>query len=275
MTNDCVIVINAYPNFTRNENSIESIRAAAKRWGADFVEINKLVENGKDISKKLFFTRYKTLLKFSNYNRVLMIDNDTIVNSEAPNIFNELEDYELAGVLDGTPSRFQENYIKETIVRVVINTFDYECLSDVLVFDKTKFYDNYMNEGILLWNIKKVQKKIQNFIDIVENNSKILEALESNMSIQNLLNVFSSHILTQVKILDDKWNWTMPDVAGKNGWFHDHFHPETGELIRWWENSESPPDWTDHILKGKMHPYIYHFCGTPTSKDIIKTYDKW
>ena len=129
MTNDCVVVINAYPHFTKNENSIESIRAAAKRWGADFVEINNLIENGENIFRKLFFTRCRTLLKLSNYTRVLMIDNDIIVNSKTPNIFDELEDYELAGVLDGNPSRFPENYIKETIVRVLINNFYcYFCL---------------------------------------------------------------------------------------------------------------------------------------------------
>jgi lipopolysaccharide biosynthesis glycosyltransferase len=275
MTNDCVVVINAYPHFTRNENSIESIRAAAKRWGADFVEINKLVEEDFHLSKKMFFTRCKTLLKFSNYTRVLMIDSDTIVNSEAPNIFNELEDYELAGVLDGTPSRFQENYIKETIVRVIIDSFEYDCVSGVFEFDKKKFFDNYLNGGVLLWNLPKISVKLSNFMNKVENSPRIMNALETNLSDQNLPNIFYTHLLNKVKILDDKWNWTMPDVAGKNGWFHDHFHPETGELIRWWENSESPPDWTDHILKGKMHPYIYHFCGTPTSKDIIKTYDKW
>jgi lipopolysaccharide biosynthesis glycosyltransferase len=275
MNNDCVIVINAYPNFERNENSIESIRAAAKRWGADFIEINKLIEKGVNNSKKMFFTRYETLLKFTNYTRVLMIDNDTIVNSAAPNIFDELEDNELAGVLDGNPTRFPNNLVKETIVRAVINGFDYESLSGVFEFDAKKHFDNYINGGILIWNLQKVAPKISNFIDKVTSSQRIMEALEVNLSDQNLPNIFYSHILNRVKILDDRWNWTMPDIAGKNGWFHDHFHPETSELVRWWENSESPPDWTDHILKGKMHPYIYHFCGTPSSKELGKKYDRW
>lgn len=275
MYNKCIIVINAYPEFTHHENSIESIRSAAKRWQSDFIEINSLTEKGQHISKKMFFTRHETLLKFSIYEKILMIDNDVVINNNSPNIFDQLEDYELAGVLDGNPTRFANNWVKESITKYIIDSFDYGCLNDSIEFDMNKYVENYLNGGVLVWNIQKIKNKLEQFLEIVENNQKILEALENNLSDQNLPNIFYSHFLEKVKILDDKWNWTMPDIAGKNGWYHDHFHPETGELIEWWHENDSPPDWTDHINKGKMHPYIYHFCGTDLSKELGKKYYRW
>ena len=179
MSRDCIIVINAYQNFIRDENSIESIRAAAKRWGADFIEINRLVEKGNSIGKKLFFTRYENLVKLSfSYDRILIIDNDTVVNSNSPNIFDELGDHEIAGVLDGNTDRFSGNWIKDSIVRHIVNLFDYECLNDALKFDRDRHFEKYLNEGVILWNAPKVRGKVINFLNLIESKPKILEALE-------------------------------------------------------------------------------------------------
>ena len=124
MNQNCIIVLNAYPNPEENKNSIESIRAIAKKWNSDFIEINHLENKGRNISSKLFFTRFKVIEKFSTYNKILILDSDIIVNNQSPNIFNELEDFELTGVLDGNPNRFNNDWIKETIVKNIINNFN-------------------------------------------------------------------------------------------------------------------------------------------------------
>lgn len=274
MNQNCIIVLNAYPNPEENKNSIESIRAIAKKWNSDFIEINHLENKGRNISSKLFFTRFKVIEKFSTYDKILILDSDIIVNNQSPNIFNELEDFELAGVLDGNPNRFNNDWIKETIVKNIINNFNFECISNTLQFDPNKYSQRYLNNGVIVCSPPKIKDKLISFLSIIEQNSEILDALESNLGDQNLSNVFFSHYLN-IKILNDKWNWIMPDIAGKNGWVLDHFDPNTGELIDWESTSDYPPNWADNIFGGHMHPYIYHFCGTDNAKEICKTYDRW
>lgn len=274
MNQNCIIVLNAYPNPEENKNSIESIRTIAKKWNSDFIEINHLENKGHNISSKLFFTRFKVIEKFSTYGKILILDSDTIVNNHSPNIFNELEDFELAGVLDGNPSRFNNDWVKETIVKNIINNFNFECIPNTLQFDPNKYSQRYLNNGVIVCSPLKIKDKLTSFLSIIEQNSEILDVLESNLGDQNLSNVFFSHYLN-IKILNDKWNWIMPDIAGKNGWVLDHFDPNTGELIDWESTSDYPPDWADNVFRGHMHPYIYHFCGTDNAKEICKTYDRW
>lgn len=275
MNKNCILVLNAYPDPEINKNSIESIRIVAKRWNSDFIEINYLEDRGNNISTKLFFTRFEIIKKFSFYNKILILDSDIIINSKSPNIFDELEEYELAGVLDGNPSRFPNNWVKETIVRNIINYFNFESFSDILQFDQNKYFHYYLNSGVIMCSPSKIKNKLETFLDILEQNPKILIALESSLGDQNLANVFFSNYLNNIKILNNKWNWIMPDAAGKNGWILDQFDPSTGELIDWEKDSDTPPDWTDNLFRGSMHPYIYHFCGTENAKEICKTYSGW
>jgi len=274
MNQNCIIVLNAYPNPEENKNSIKSIRAIAKKWNSDFIEINHLENKGRNISSKLFFTRFKVIEKFSAYDKILILDSDTIVNNQSPNIFNELGEFELAGVLDGNPNRFNNDWVKETIIKNIINGFNFKCISDILQFDPNKYSQHYLNNGVIICSPSKIKDKLISFLSIIEQNSEILDALESNLGDQNLSNIFFSHYLN-IKILNNKWNWIMPDIAGKNGYVLDHFNPNTGELIDWESTSDYPPDWADNIFRGPMHPYIYHFCGTDNAKEICKTYDRW
>jgi hypothetical protein len=269
-----VVVINAYPNFDPEDNAIESIRNAATRWSSDFLEIRKL-ESGVNLPDKLLRTRLYILSNFKNYEKVLILDSDIIINSKAKNIFEIYPDVELGGVLDGNPSRFPGNWFKDSIVRNNSNMINDEFLKTINV-ERSFYFDNYINVGVLLANPSKISDEIEKCIHFYKSNKEFqLECQKNFFGDQNVLNILFCLFIKNMTIMDDTWNWIAPDIAGYGGNISDYFAPNTGELLTWYPEPGIPPNWADSIFNGPMHPNIYHFCGTDGSKSLCKTYKSW
>lgn len=258
-----IIVINLVDDefFRINNSPIESIRTAANRWNCDFFELGDLKYRQYNKSKLKNAGNWNgfagtkvwqviwCLENFSNYNKILILDTDVFVNSTAPNIFELIDDsYDLAAVLDGNPGRMNNWFYNNSInlFSELNGCIDY--LKYLDNFDLKKYKENYINTGVLLFNVNKISEKIKNLKYQILNNGKIFEYIETHNSPidQNLISAWISSQDLNLKILDNTWNWIAPDII-----------EEYEEFL------------------GKMNKMIYHFCGSDLIKQRIETYDRW
>jgi len=125
----------------------ESIRYAAQRWSADYFELvdikypeynqNPIRNNGgwNGFTGTKMWQLVWIMENFTQYEKVLCLDNDVFINSKAPNIFDLLEGYDIASVLDGNPGRLGGaiyNISMQGISQWLdFMTFCAECLVDI------------------------------------------------------------------------------------------------------------------------------------------------
>lgn len=256
------INLNNETNFKKVNSPIESIRTAANRWNSDFFELGdlKYKEYNKSILRNAGgwngFTGTKIwqliwiLENFKNYNKVLILDTDIFINSEAPNIFQLIDDdYDVSAVLDGNPGRLNNRLYNNSINLFSKLNGCVEYLKYLDNFNIDDYTNNYINTGVLLFNNNRFKDKIENLKWQILNKEKIFNYIESHDSPidQNLMSAWiSSNKDINLNIIDNTWNWISPDIIEE----YDEF-------------------------LGKMPKMIYHFCGTNLIKERIETYDRW
>lgn len=245
--NDLVVVPNVFEDFYFNANAIESIRYACKRWNVNFFELKKFMKVSDKIHNGVTSNRLWMMKYFTDFDRVLILDPDVIVNSSAPNIFDELGDYDFAGVHNVNPSRIA-TYEHMSRVNGYLSNVGIDILKKYLKnLNDVSYYNHCINGGVYLFNPKKLNQVTNYIIHLIESNEDIANTLHSEwIFIQNLISAVLSTSDLKIKLLDDKWNWLAPDIN-----------------IEW------------ELFCGPMHANIYHFTGTPDSKSSMKTYDKW
>ena len=100
-----ILVINT--NNSLSQNSRDSISDAARRWGADYTEVTNYPYKYHPASLKL-----KAFDICSSYDRILVLDSDTIIRSDAPNIFEVASSPEIYYAIKNTqpsdPPVYQE-----------------------------------------------------------------------------------------------------------------------------------------------------------------------
>lgn len=269
---DLIVTINYWrgdiDRWKKTSNSIESIRQAAQRWGADYFELSDIkypeynppggIRKAGGVGKWNGFAGTKLWQKiwvmenFAHYDRVLIIDTDAIINSKAPSIFNELGEYDFAAVLDGNPGRmpYKNDYFR--------NIFSYnnarggnelEHFKAIPEFDENVYWENYFNSGVIVYNAKVMGLRVDELKNLITNLPKIkyyLEEVDSTID-QSLLSAWISCGGFELKLLDNTWNWVAPDTV-------EEFNT---------------------MYSGPMQPNIYHFCGTNLAKENCETYDRW
>jgi lipopolysaccharide biosynthesis glycosyltransferase len=250
-----IVVQNVFDDLKLTEQCIMSMRHASHRWGANFYEI--CYNNFPSAVVKLMWSRLWVLENCMEYDKVLMVDPDIIINSKSPNIFDELDDdHDLSVVLDGNPGRFENDFIRNGIVKNIsklhnsIQVFK----ENIEGFDESKYWSSYFNNGVWVFRPKKMKVIFEKFKYLVYNNSKIYDYIDpvkqgGMFPIQNLFNAIITHSNIKVKYLDNTWNWLIPDIVEE---YNENF-----------------------FLSDKMIPNIYHFTGTPNSKIFMKNYTKW
>lgn len=279
MKQNLIVVQTVFDDLEITKQSVESMRLAAHRWCVDFYELSYF--KFPLSPKPIFWDRNWIMKNFINYDKVLILDPDVIINNNSASIFDELGDYDMAVVKDGNiSSRFSDNLrLKNSIVKH-ISSLD-NCIDifskNIPNFNYDKYWENYFNNGVFLFRPKKILSVIEELESLIFTNCTLYDYLKSTpYSMQNLHNAFiTSRNDIKIKYLDDKWNWIAPDIAGKNGFLLDQFDPETGQIIEWESQNDSPPTGLDNFYHGKMHPYIYHFCGTNMAKELLKNYENW
>jgi hypothetical protein len=256
MSKNIIVVQNVFENPDLTVNSIESIRNAAKRWGADFYELNTI--QFPDSPNPFFWDRIWEYLNFSSYEKVLIVDPDVVINIKAPSVFEELNpDFDFCVVKDGNPGKRFENpvYLRDSIVKhnaMAGNTIEV-FQKNIPGFSAEKYWDNYFNVGVNLFYPERIKSSVEKMRDLIFNNSEIYQYVNFEgggiwFSPQNLINAIFSCDGIKIKFLGNEWNWVAPDIAEE---YHENF------------------------FFGPMKPWIYHFTGTNGSKESLIEYNRW
>jgi lipopolysaccharide biosynthesis glycosyltransferase len=247
--NNLIVMSNVFDDYYFNATAIESIRHAAKRWGCNFFELNRFMFISNSISDSIHSNvasnRFWMMKTFKDFDRVLILDPDIVINSSAPNIFTELDGYDFAAVHNSNPSRNHSHFknVNNFLSGIGIDIFH----RYVPQFDLIEYYKYGFNGGVYLFNPQKISPMIDNMIELIETETEVSDILNSEwIFIQNLMNAFISSSDLKIKVLGDTWNWIAPDINFE------------------WD-----------LFQGPMHANIYHFTGTDLSKQSLLTFNKW
>lgn len=247
-----IVTFNVEKDFNFNPPpSLESFRYAAYRWECDFLEIKVL-----DTPKWTEVGRFLTLERFSNYDAILMLDYDTVIVGDAPNIFDLYFNTEkISLVKDGNPGREDESFAfdndlyKNQIVKRISEIDDSISLFESLLFNfnKNTYFDNYVNCGVMLGSPNKFKELFNLIINFGKNSFLKLEE-KSPIFEQNIFNAIVNAYNFPIDFIPNEWNWIAPDCYGSS--------------------------WNKFSNKQKC-AYIYHFAGTDSSKHWWTTMDWW
>ncbi len=256
MSKNLVIYLNVFDDISKTAQSVESIRRACHRWGANFYEVTNV--QYPNAPYPFLWETLAAFEEFNHYDKILNLDHDIIINSNAPNIFEELTDeYDFCAVRDGNPGgRFPHNdgFLRDSIIKTI--SHDQNCFdlfhSVLKNFNYEKYWQNYFNLGVYLFNPKKYNRLIKEIKQLAFDDKRVYQMFMGQgfpwHALQNFFNAYISSSDLKIKLIDNTWNWIMPDISEE---YHDDFY------------------------LGKMKPNIYHFCGTPTSKEDLPFYDRW
>lgn len=256
MSKNIIVVQNVFEDQSLTKQAIESIRHAAKRWGADFYELNTI--QFPKSTNPFFWDRLWEYENFTDYEKVLILDPDVVVNSKAPNIFDELtSEFDFCAVKDGNPGgRFGDRFsFRDSIVKN-ISTMG----NSVEIFERNidgfsfeKYWEIYFNLGVTLFRPEVVKPYIERIKREILNNSEIYDYVNFKsggiwFASQNYINAIFSADDIRIKFLGDEWNWIAPDIV---------------------------EEYTEDLFLGPMKPWIYHFTGTNNAKEALRNYERW
>jgi len=251
-----IVVQNVFDDPNHTTQSIESIRLAAKRWNADFYELNTI--QFPDSPNPFFWDRIWEYENFINYDKVVIVDPDVIINVKSPDLFEELTpDFDICLVKDGNPGgRFPDHaYFKNSISRHCAFLGDTIPIfsRNITGFSEEEYWENYFNVGVNVFYPKKIAPVMQDLKKLILNNSEIHKYLDFKnggvwFSSQNIFNALFISKGIKIKFLGDEWNWIAPDIS---------------------------EEYNENLYLGPMKPWIYHFTGTNGCKDELKKYDRW
>jgi lipopolysaccharide biosynthesis glycosyltransferase len=248
-----IVVQNVFDDLSKTEQSIKSIRFAAHRWESDFYEMSYFKH--KDSPSVLFWDRVWAMENFKNYDKVLIVDPDVIINEESPSIFELLEPTtDLCVVHNINRDRISTPYFEKISLTIskIHNSIDV-FKRKINNFSETTYLENYFNMGVFLYRPKSLSPIIQKMKELMFNDEELMKYLSFKESgdwfpAQNFTSAYLTHSNLNIKFLPKEWNWLSPDI-----------HTEFNEEYFW----------------GKMKPNIYHFTGTDLSKERLKTYTNW
>ena len=178
------------------------------------------------------------------YDKIGIVDSDTIISPDAPNIFDRFTEDEFCGVGD----LCDLNWLLESIhgrQRFFPNT--------VMNIDK------YFNAGVLFFG-KRHLPVFEDLLTLYLNNQEAIDSIKGGGKEQTLLNFVVQSRGVDVRLLDPSWN--LLSIHRKNMFTHN------------WQLNTDP---TPYFMK---YAYLWHFTGFPIEDrtrlmqqtwDIVKT----
>ena len=216
-----------------SQYSIPSWKAWCKKNGVDFMVVTEHDERfGAPIwNKELIFEKVG-----DKYDKIGIVDDDTIIRIDAPNIF-EMYDDEFCGVRDDDNLSFVHNSLNAYSKFFPNTTID---------------TDNYINAGVLFFT-KEHKPVFDSILDLYFNNKDEID----NWSIpgvgreQTIFNYTFEKLNVKRKILPPCWNLVN---MHKKGMFQHNFQLQ---------------DQTPYFIK---YGYVWHFTGFPIEQreDIMR-----
>jgi lipopolysaccharide biosynthesis glycosyltransferase len=248
-----IVVQNVFEDLSKTNQSIKSIRFAAHRWKTDFYEMCYFKNESSPSS--IFWDRIWAMENFENYEKVLILDPDVIINETSPNIFDLLdENCDLCVVKNFNEGRLSSELFEKISNRVskLHNSLDiFE--RKIKNFSSENYLKNYFNMGVFLYKPDKLHPEIQKLKELIFNDEEIVDYCSYKKKgdwyhSQNLTSAFLTHSSLNIKFLPKEWNWLSPDI-----------------------NTE----WNTNYFLGPMKPFIYHFTGTNLAKERLINYTNW
>lgn len=217
------------------DNAKENINEVSKKWNCDYFILNENLYQHLHPS----FSKYKYALWYlEKYDKVLIVDNDILINLYSPNIFELYDNDKINVCLDHNfrfpPSHPQNIHIQNNIHRKYIN-FVIKYLN-LKSFDTNRYLNNFFNGGFGLYN-KKNTAVLQKFSDIISTYNKTLICAHPEQALIN--GIVSQLYYDQLNIIPIGWNYISPVVK-----------------------------------TNIMNAYVYHFTGD-CDRTLIKTYGGW
>jgi lipopolysaccharide biosynthesis glycosyltransferase len=248
-----IVVQNVFDDLSKTEQSIKSIRFAAHRWESDFYEMSYF--KNKNSHSFLFWDRIWAMESFKNFDKVLIVDPDVVINEESPNIFDLMEPTnDLCVVHDINRDRASTANFERIslIVSKLHNSIDI-FQRKINNFSENTYLENYFNMGVFLYRPKSLSPIIQEMKELMFNDEELMKYLSFKecgdwFPAQNFTNAYLTHSNLNIKFLSKEWNWLSPDID---------------------------TEYNEEYFLGKMKPNIYHFTATDLAKERLKTYTKW
>lgn len=220
----------------KNQRIAKSIFAKKNNFLIRFADVTRNFEKYNKVHVYGHFTyetyyRFLVLDIFENYDRILYLDCDMVVNTDISKLFfTPMNDEYVAAVRD-------YDFIAECV-------HDKEMLREnVLKHIKIDDYFNYFQAGVLLFNLAALKTKFTS-----EDIFKVAISRNWFYLDQDILNsMFNGH----VKYLDDRWNvFSMLKTDKEIGRYF---------LLR----KELAAQFAVSYQKSRKDPYIIHFAGVP------------
>tara|TARA_Y100000310_G_scaffold340506_1_gene436529 strand:+ start:674 stop:1429 length:756 start_codon:yes stop_codon:yes gene_type:complete len=216
-------------NSDYSKYSIESWKYWCDKNGVDFL----LCETNDSRLARPIWNKELIYERASGYDKVGVIDSDTMIKWDAPNIFNEINEDEFCGVNDLADLNWVHNSTKA-----------YQKFFPGLKMD----YNNYINAGVLFFSKKYLYlfEEILNFY--FDNQDELDNWNKGGGREQTILNFHLIKNNIKPRLLMPSWN--LVSIHRKNMFIHN-----------WQLNEDSTP----FFIK---YAYVWHFTGFPVKERV-------
>jgi hypothetical protein len=198
----CVLTINF--NNALCENSRESMREAAGRWGAYFWEVNESsglrLPIAPNCHKCAVFER-------SSYEEVFILDADVVVSSKCPNPFDSFTNPELVAVANGGQRFGDLHQVKSAESYEVRKLRHQEPRLQDAPYDPKR----YFNTGMMLARREHHAKMFKLALDVCHTDHGL------GWCDQTPLNLAATKLGVNVHLADERWNYIHGRTLGP-GW---------------------------------------------------------
>jgi len=173
------------------------------------------------------------------YDKIGIVDSDTMIRWDAPNIFDFIEEDKFYGVNDLCDLGWLLSSIR----------------------DRQKFFptinlniDKYINAGVLFFSSNALPL-FERFLEFVKFNEEEINAIDGGGKEQTLLNFFIQMSMLEIELLEPSWNLLS-------------IHKKNMLINNWQLNLNKTPYFINYA-------YIYHFTGFPIEHRIEMMKNTW
>lgn len=221
-------------NLDYAQYSITSWERYAAKHDIDFLLIS---QNQRDFNRPIW--NKELIFEFGRkYDKIAIVDSDTMIHPDAPNLFDFFTEEQFCGVNDICDL----NWLFKSIN------------------DRQRFFPDtkmniftYLNAGVLFLG-KKYLYIFEKLLNFYLNNKEDIDSIDGGGKEQTLLNFTLQSENVPITLLDPSWN--LLSIHRKNMFIQNwQLYPEFKGTV-WREKPESWP----HFMK---YGYVWHFTGFP------------
>jgi len=252
-----IVALNNRPAKINNSDyskySIFSWTKYCEKYGIELFVLNdenlpQFVESHQISSQKfpIWFKEY--VYKFAQgYDKIGIVDSDTIVKWNAPNIFNQIDPDKFYGVND----LCDLNWLRESIYH------------RQHFFPNTKIdYFKYINAGVLFFGRKNLEV-FEKLLTLYLNNQSEIDGIKTGGKEQTLLNFVLQSSNVDIELLSPEWN--LLSIHKKN-MFTNNWQLFPNQFV-----FDDERTWS-HFMK---YANVWHFTGFPIEDRVRVMQDVW